>query len=54
MITGLDLLTVVQVIFQIVNLSLLAAAVLGIVFLVRFISKANRALDIWLEKNKGE
>ena len=52
MIFGLDSQTLVQIIVSIVNVLLLIAVVFGIIFLARFISKANKAIDIWLAQNK--
>jgi len=39
---------------QIVNILLLAAVIAVFVLLVKVLLKANKALDIWLEKNNRD
>ena len=42
----------VQIFLSLFNLFLLALIIFVIIFFVKFLIKANKALDIWLAKNK--
>ena len=41
----------IQIFATLINLAFLAIGIFVLVLIIRFLTKANRALDIWIDKN---